>query len=94
MTVFGTRPEVIKLAPVIEELRKYPAASVPVACFTAQHRHMIERQSLEAGGAVLVGPHRKRIVAEAERILENQDVYDATGPRDMRALRRKVEFRP
>jgi UDP-N-acetylglucosamine 2-epimerase (non-hydrolysing) len=31
---------------------------------------------VEAGGAVLAGPHRERIVAEVERILQNKRVYD------------------
>lgn len=42
MIVFGTRPEVIKLAPVIEELRKRPKTFTAVPCFTAQHRQMGE----------------------------------------------------
>jgi UDP-N-acetylglucosamine 2-epimerase (non-hydrolysing) len=42
MIVFGTRPEVIKLAPVIEELRKRPKTFSIVTCFTAQHRQMCE----------------------------------------------------
>ncbi|HOP59827.1 MAG TPA: UDP-N-acetylglucosamine 2-epimerase (non-hydrolyzing) [Candidatus Saccharicenans sp.] len=54
LVVFGTRPEVIKLAPVIEALRQ-PAgpdtrkvddanavAFEPVICFTGQHREMVE----------------------------------------------------
>ncbi len=42
MLVFGTRPEVIKLAPVIEELRESPGKYSVAACFTAQHREMCE----------------------------------------------------
>ena len=41
LTVFGTRPEVIKLAPVIEELRRR-GLEVPV-CATAQHRDMMDQ---------------------------------------------------
>lgn len=41
MTVFGTRPEAIKLAPVITELRK---RGIPqVVCVTAQHRQMLDQ---------------------------------------------------
>lgn len=36
----GTRPEAIKLAPVIRELRRLPAATTHV-CFTGQHREMV-----------------------------------------------------
>ena len=42
MLVFGTRPETIKLAPVIEELRANPKKYSIAACFTAQHREMCE----------------------------------------------------
>ncbi len=42
MTVFGTRPEAIKMAPVILELAKYPEIEVIVAV-TAQHRDMLDQ---------------------------------------------------
>ena len=37
LSVFGTRPEAIKLAPVIRELRRHPDRVVCKACATAQH---------------------------------------------------------
>lgn len=42
ITVFGTRPEVIKMAPVIKELRKHPSEFICRVCVTAQHRQMID----------------------------------------------------
>lgn len=42
LTVFGTRPEAIKLAPVILELKKYPEILTTV-CATAQHRQMLDQ---------------------------------------------------
>ncbi len=39
--VFGTRPEAIKLAPVIEELRRDPASFDVRVCVTGQHREML-----------------------------------------------------
>ena len=42
MVVFGTRPEAIKLAPVILELRKHSEAET-VICVTAQHRKMLDQ---------------------------------------------------
>lgn len=42
LTVFGTRPEVIKMAPVIKELRKHPDKFICQICITAQHRQMID----------------------------------------------------
>lgn len=43
LVVFGTRPEAIKLAPVINELLKYPKSFVTRVCVTAQHREMLDQ---------------------------------------------------
>lgn len=43
MTVFGTRPEAIKMAPVVLELAKHPDKIVPVVTVTAQHRDMLDQ---------------------------------------------------
>ncbi|MFP4379059.1 MAG: non-hydrolyzing UDP-N-acetylglucosamine 2-epimerase [Candidatus Sumerlaeia bacterium] len=43
MTVFGTRPEAIKLAPVVHELRKRMDRIEPVVCVTGQHRQMLDQ---------------------------------------------------
>jgi len=42
LTVFGTRPEAIKLAPVIKEMHKRPEI-LSRACVTAQHRQMLDQ---------------------------------------------------
>lgn len=42
MTIFGTRPEAIKMAPVIQELRCHPEIETKV-CVTAQHREMLDQ---------------------------------------------------
>lgn len=43
MFCFGTRPEAIKLAPVIQELTRHPREFEPVVLVTAQHRHMLDQ---------------------------------------------------
>ena len=43
MTIFGTRPEAIKMAPVIRELNKYPEQFKIIVCVTAQHRQMLDQ---------------------------------------------------
>ena len=43
MTVFGTRPEAIKMAPVVLELAKHPEEITPVVAVTAQHREMLDQ---------------------------------------------------
>jgi len=40
--VFGTRPEAIKMAPVILEFKKYPDIFDTVVCVTGQHREMLD----------------------------------------------------
>ena len=49
MTIFGVRPEAIKMAPLILELEKYPERIESVVCVTAQHRQMLD-QVLEVFG--------------------------------------------
>jgi len=41
--IFGTRPETIKMAPVIKELKKYPDKFNITICVTAQHREMLDQ---------------------------------------------------
>ena len=43
LVVIGTRPEAIKLAPVIQELRKQPDDLHVSICVTAQHRYMLDQ---------------------------------------------------
>ncbi len=42
LVVFGTRPEAIKMAPVIKEMKKYDFFEV-IICVTAQHREMLDQ---------------------------------------------------
>lgn len=42
ITIFGTRPETIKLAPVIKELEKHPKQIISKVIATAQHRDMMD----------------------------------------------------
>ena len=41
MSVFGTRPEAIKMAPLVLELQKHPEIE-SIVCITAQHREMLD----------------------------------------------------
>ena len=43
MTVFGTRPEAIKMCPLVLEMRKYTDYIEPVVAVTAQHREMLDQ---------------------------------------------------
>lgn len=43
LIVFGTRPEAIKMAPLIKEFNKYPKLFDTKVCVTAQHREMLDQ---------------------------------------------------
>lgn len=43
MLVFGTRPEAIKMAPLIKEFQKYPDQFQTIVCVTGQHREMLDQ---------------------------------------------------
>ena len=42
MTIFGTRPEAIKMAPLVKELEKSDKIE-SIVCVTAQHRQMLDQ---------------------------------------------------
>lgn len=43
MLVFGTRPEAIKMAPLVKEFQKYPRQFETIVCVTGQHRQMLDQ---------------------------------------------------
>jgi UDP-N-acetylglucosamine 2-epimerase (non-hydrolysing) len=43
LIVFGTRPEAIKMAPLVKEFKKYPKTFTTKVCVTAQHREMLDQ---------------------------------------------------
>lgn len=68
--IFGTRPEAIKLAPVILHLRSDPARFEPRICVTAQHREMLD-QVLEVFD---LRPHH-----DLDLMRPDQNLHDLTG---------------
>jgi len=81
LLIFGTRPEAIKLCPVVRSLREHPDRFNVKVCVTAQHREMLD-QVLEAFGVrpdhdldlMLPGQtlfqSTSRILAALEKVLE------------------------
>lgn len=69
MLVFGTRPEAIKMAPLIKEFQKHPDKFHSVVCVTGQHREMLDQ--------VL---HIFDIVPDYDLNImqQGQDLYDVT----------------
>lgn len=69
MLVFGTRPEAIKMAPLVKEFQKYPEKFKTIVCVTGQHREMLDQ--------VL---HIFEIVPDYDLNImkQGQDLYDVT----------------
>ena len=42
LLVFGTRPEAIKMCPLVKEFQKYPQDFETIVCVTGQHRQMLD----------------------------------------------------
>jgi len=43
LSIFGTRPEAIKMSPVVKELQRHPDRLRSIVCVTAQHRQMLDQ---------------------------------------------------
>lgn len=69
LLVFGTRPEAIKMAPLVKEFQKYPEKFETIVCVTGQHREMLDQ--------VL---HIFEIVPDYDLNImkQGQDLYDVT----------------
>ena len=69
LLVFGTRPEAIKMAPLVKEFQKYPYDFKTEVCVTGQHREMLDQ--------VL---HIFDIVPDYDLNImkQGQDLYDVT----------------
>lgn len=69
MLVFGTRPEAIKMAPLVKELQKYTGDFETIVCVTGQHREMLD-QVLSIFGI--------RPDYDLNIMKQGQDLYDVT----------------
>ena len=69
MLVFGTRPEAIKMCPLVREFKKHPADFKTLVCVTGQHREMLH-QVLDIFD---VKPDYDLAIMK-----EGQDLYDVT----------------
>ena len=69
LLVFGTRPEAIKMCPLVKEFQRHPDAFETVVCVTGQHREMLD-QVLEIFG---IKPDYDLNIMK-----QGQDLYDVT----------------
>ena len=69
MLVFGTRPEAIKMCPLVKEFQKHPEDFETIVCVTGQHREMLD----QVLSICEVTP-----VYDLNIMKQGQDLYDVT----------------
>jgi len=69
LLVFGTRPEAIKMAPLVNEFKKYPKEFKTLVCVTGQHRQMLD----QVLGLFDITPD-----FDLDIMKPNQDLYEVT----------------
>lgn len=85
IVVFGTRPDTIKMAPVILELQKHPDEFEVITIATAQHRHMLDQVlevfKIQSDYDLDIMAPRQTLAEMATRILSGLDkVFDKERP--------------
>jgi UDP-N-acetylglucosamine 2-epimerase (non-hydrolysing) len=74
MTIFGTRPEAVKMAPLVLELQKRDRDIVSMVCVTAQHRQMLDQVleffEIEPNYDLNVMKERQTLTETTVRVLE------------------------
>lgn len=77
MTIFGTRPEAIKMAPLVLELEKHPQQIESIVTVTAQHREMLDQVletfSITPDYDLNIMTERQTLIDVATRGLEGLD---------------------
>lgn len=78
MTIFGTRPEAIKMAPLVLELQKRPEQFQSIVTVTAQHRQMLDQVlnifQIKPDYDLNIMKDRQTLVDITTRVLEGLDV--------------------
>lgn len=69
LLVFGTRPEAIKMAPLVKEFQKHPEKFETKVCVTGQHRQMLDQ---------VLDVFEIRPDYDLNIMAPNQDLYDIT----------------
>lgn len=69
LLVFGTRPEAIKMAPLVKEFQKHPTQFDTKVCVTAQHREMLDQ---------VLGIFDIQPDYDLDIMKSGQDLYDIT----------------
>ena len=69
MLVFGTRPEAIKMCPLVKEFQKHPEEFETIVCVTGQHREMLDQ---------VLGIFDVKPDYDLNIMKQGQDLYDVT----------------
>ena len=69
MLVFGTRPEAIKMCPLVKEFQKYPEDFETIVCVTGQHREMLD---------MVLSIFNVKPDYDLNIMQQGQDLYDVT----------------
>ena len=85
MLVFGTRPEAIKMCPLVNELKQYPDDFETIVCVTGQHREMLD-QVLSVFNVVpdydlaIMKPGQTLFDITSDVLLKMKDILERTQP--------------
>ena len=82
LIVLGTRPEAIKMAPVINKLKEHKSKFTTIVCVTAQHRHMLD----QVLSIFKISPDY-----DLDIMKENQDLFDIT-EKSLKGLKNVLEI--
>ena len=70
LSIFGTRPEAIKMAPLIKALENHPESFQSRVCVTAQHRQMLDQ---------VLNFFEIKPDHDLNIMVSEQDLFDVTG---------------
>ena len=77
--VFGTRPEAIKMAPVVLQMQRSPEVFAPVVCVTGQHRHLLDQVlatfGIEPDHDLAVMSENQTLAELSSRVLGTMDKF-------------------
>lgn len=84
LLVFGTRPEAIKMAPLVKEFQKHPMECETIVCVTGQHREMLDQ---------VLSIFEIKPAFDLNIMQQGQDLYDVTARvlTGMRDVLKKVQ---
>jgi UDP-N-acetylglucosamine 2-epimerase (non-hydrolysing) len=85
LTVFGTRPEAIKMSPLVKELEKNSDIFESVVCVTAQHREMLDQvlalfEIKPDYDLNIMKENQNLWTLTSDVLLKMKDVYDSANP--------------